>query len=467
MASEWQEISLGDLFTVKHGFAFKGEFFTDTPQRTVLVTPGNFSIGGGFQNQKPKYYNGKVPNDYILKPGSVVITMTDLSKESDTLGISALIPFDNNIWLHNQRIGLVRFNPDYKTDPIFLNYLLRTHEYRSWIIGSASGTTVKHTAPSRIHAYQCVVPPIEEQKAIALILGSLDDKIELNRQMNVTLEAMAQALFKSWFVDFDPVIDNALAAGNPIPDELEAKAAARQALGDARKPLPEDIRSLFPNAFLFTEEMGWIPEGWEVSSMFDATEFREGPGILAKDFHKEGVPLIRLAGLKNGVSLLDGCNYLDPTEVDKKWSHFRLIKGDILLSTSASLGRVAEVDDYAVGAIPYTGIIGFRPIANKTVQRFLLHYLTSFQFQEQVTVMGVGSVLNHFGPTHIKKMHMLLPSISVQEKFSILTTPQDFLSAQWLKQSYTLAKLRDTLLPKLLSGELRIPEAERLVEEAI
>ena len=113
-------------------------------------------------------------------------------------------------------------------------------------------------------------------KAIAHILGSLDDKIELNRRMNETLEAMAQALFKSWFVDFDPVIDNALAAGNTIPDELKEKAAIRQGLGDKRKSLPDDIRRLFPSEFAYTEEMGWIPKGWEVSKVGQKVEITGG-----------------------------------------------------------------------------------------------------------------------------------------------------------------------------------------------
>ncbi|RKY57794.1 MAG: restriction endonuclease subunit S, partial [Candidatus Latescibacterota bacterium] len=103
------------------------------------------------------------------------------------------------------------------------------------------------------HACKVRVPPFPEQRAIAHILGTLDDKIELNRRMNETLEAMARALFKSWFVDFDPVIDNALAAGNPIPEALAEKAKRRLALGDKRKPLPEHIRCLFPDRFVDSE----------------------------------------------------------------------------------------------------------------------------------------------------------------------------------------------------------------------
>ena len=112
------------------------------------------------------------------------------------------------------------------------------------------------------------LPPINEQEGIVEVLGTLDDKIELNRQMNATLEAMAQALFKSWFVNFDPVIDNALAAGNPIPDALQKRAEVRRALGDRRKPLPADIEQHFPDRFVFSEEMGWIPEGWGTQALY-------------------------------------------------------------------------------------------------------------------------------------------------------------------------------------------------------
>ena len=113
MVNEWEEVSLGDIFNVKHGFAFKGEFFVQEPTKTILVTPGNFVVGGGFKNPKPKYYNGPVPDEYVLKPGQVIVTMTDLSKESDTLGYPSLVPDDGNIWLHNQRVGLLEFKKVY------------------------------------------------------------------------------------------------------------------------------------------------------------------------------------------------------------------------------------------------------------------------------------------------------------------------------------------------------------------
>ena len=115
--SEWQQIALGELFKVKHGFAFKGEHFTDEKQGTVLVTPGNFAVGGGFQDGKRKYYKGPVLEEYVLKPGQVVVSMTDLSRESDTLGYAASIPDDSVTWLHNQRVGLLEFKPSVPAVP--------------------------------------------------------------------------------------------------------------------------------------------------------------------------------------------------------------------------------------------------------------------------------------------------------------------------------------------------------------
>lgn len=200
--SEWKEYKLGDFIKVKHGFAFKGDYITTDKTSNILVTPGNFNIGGGFKDDKLKYYsNYNFPKEYILKGGDIVVTMTDLSKDSDTLGYSAKIPYSKNYnYLHNQRIGLVQFiREDICQD--FIYWLMRTREYQNYIVSSASGTSIMHTSPSRIEDYRCMFPPLEEQKRIASILSSLDDKIDLLHRENATLEAMAETLFRQWFIE--------------------------------------------------------------------------------------------------------------------------------------------------------------------------------------------------------------------------------------------------------------------------
>jgi type I restriction enzyme S subunit len=174
----------------------------------LILTPGNFAIGGGFQLRpgKEKFYAGNVEPRYVLEPGELLVTMTDLSQDTATLGYPAIVPVIDGVrCLHNQRIGKVVLQDRASIDVRFLYYVLCSDDYREEIIASATGTAVKHTAPSRIEAYRFRVPPLSIQRNIAALLGSLDEKVDLNRRTSRSLDAMAQALFRSWFVDFDPV----------------------------------------------------------------------------------------------------------------------------------------------------------------------------------------------------------------------------------------------------------------------
>jgi type I restriction enzyme S subunit len=458
MGSDWKRVVISDVC----------ELIVDCVNKTapVVETPTPFKM-----IRTPNIKNGRVNTDgcrYVeedtfikwtrraeLRRGDVLLT------REAPLGEVGMVNTDESLFL-GQRIMQYRANSDLLDENFLLYSFLSADLQHQFSMHEGSGSVVSHIRVGDCLKFELNLPSLIDQKRISHILATIDKKIELHRQTNQTLEQMAQNLFKSWFVDFDPVIDNAIAAGNDIPETLKHRVEHRiqaKKLTDY-KQLPNNVSNLFPNEFEYTEQLGWVPKGWKVLKFPEGTEFREGPGILAKDFHSEGVPLIRLAGLKNGVSMLDGCNFLDPDKVNNKWSHFLLQEGDILLSSSASLGRVAEVDIDAVGAVAYTGIIGFRPISGVTNRRYLRHFLQSSNFQKQVTMMGVGSVLNHFGPTHINKMIMLIPCEAVQNKFSEIITTSDNALSERLKESLTLSKLRDTLLPKLLSGELQIPDVK-------
>ncbi|MEZ8766384.1 restriction endonuclease subunit S, partial [Vibrio alginolyticus] len=199
-----KKVKLSELITIKHGYAFKGSSMVDYPTSEILVTPGNFAIGGGFKSSKLKFHSGDIPEGYQLSPGQLVVTMTDLSKDSDTLGYSALIPDDGFTYLHNQRIGLVDIKDEKQIDKLFLYFLMRTPSYRHEVLASSTGTSVKHTSPTKIMDYAVNLPPINIQKKIAGYLYDLELKINNNKAMNQTLEKLAQRIFKSWFIDFDP-----------------------------------------------------------------------------------------------------------------------------------------------------------------------------------------------------------------------------------------------------------------------
>jgi type I restriction enzyme M protein len=157
-----------------------------------------------------------------------------------------------------------------------------------------------------------------------------------------------------------------------------------------------------------------INPDWPMAELASVAQFQEGPGILAKDFRKDGVPLVRLAGLGGSTVTLDGCNYLDPEMVTQKWNHFRLHVGDILVSTSASFGRPAIVTSQAEGAVFYTGLIRFQPLDARLDAKYLETFLSNPAFLDQAEALATGSSIRHFGPMHLKQMNIPLPPLATQ-----------------------------------------------------
>jgi type I restriction enzyme, S subunit len=165
---------------------------------------------------------------------------------------------------------------------------------------------------------------------------------------------------------------------------------------------------------LFANLFEACPKHWKIVPFEIAIDFQEGPGILAVDFHDDGIPLIRLSGVQRRTASLVGCNYLDPEKVTKKWHHFRLSLGDLLISTSASIGMVSEIGDETVGAIAYTGLIRLRPRSAEVCSGFIKQFVSSSFFIHQAASVAVGSVLSHFGPTHLRQMAFPLPPLPEQ-----------------------------------------------------
>ncbi|MBN6492511.1 restriction endonuclease subunit S [Acinetobacter pittii] len=199
-SGDWVNSQLSNFISIKHGFAFDGAYFSEIETNLCLLTPGNFMIGGGFKAEKFIYYNGEVPENYILQENDLLVTMTDLSKESDTLGLPALLPLiRGKTLLHNQRLGLISFDKD-ELDKGFLFYLLQTESYHKYIVLSATGTTVKHTSPNKILAFVCDVPEFEEQKAIGQFFKQLDKTLVLQQQQLQTLKNLKQAFLEKMFV---------------------------------------------------------------------------------------------------------------------------------------------------------------------------------------------------------------------------------------------------------------------------
>lgn len=181
--------ALRDYIKIKHGFAFKGDHISTIDNGVVLVTPGNFSIGGGFKEDKCKFYDGECPTDYILKSDDLIVTMTDLSKSIDTLGYSAIVPKSKRIYLHNQRIGLVQIIDEEKIDKHYLYWFMRTTYYQKNIAATSSGSTVHHTSPDRIMDVEIELPDVKIQRRVAKLMDNIEEIINTNKQINNNLVA--------------------------------------------------------------------------------------------------------------------------------------------------------------------------------------------------------------------------------------------------------------------------------------
>lgn len=324
------------------------------------------------------------------------------------------------------------------------------------LLASATGSVFTNLSRQQLLGHKVNVPPIPEQRVIAGILGALDDKIELNRQMNETLEAMAHTLFKSWFVDFDPVIDNALAAGNPIPEEFQTRAFRRANLGNARRPLPDDIQNLFPSDFEFTDEMGWIPEGWKIKKAAQVADISIGktpPRKQPQWFSNNPSENVAWVSIRDmglaGVYIGDSSEYLTIESVEK-FNVKRVPVGSVLLSFKLTIGRVSIAQKELT---TNEAIAHFVAPRNDLSSEYLYCYLTSYNYNALGSTSSIATAINS---EIIKQMPILIPTQKELYHFLAIIS-ENFSEMNVLENEIrNLTHLRGVLIPILLSGQISL-----------
>ncbi|MBT3422047.1 MAG: restriction endonuclease subunit S [Candidatus Scalindua sp.] len=334
----------------------------------------------------------------------------------------------------------------YLTSPSILNFLT----------GSQSSSTMPAITFGMLEPIQINFPSKTEQARIAAYIDSLDDKIELNRRMNETLEGMAQALFKSWFVDFDPVIDNALAAANPIPEELADRAELRsQALANGTANC--ETAKHFPDAFQFTEELGWIPEGWEVGKITDLAELNSES--WSNKNHPNHVEYIDLANTKNG-----RINEVFPYDFSAAPSRARrVLKEDDSIIGTVRPGNCSFAYIHQNGLTGSTGFAVLRPM-QKTSRVFIYLSLTQDEAIENFAHLADGGAYPAIRPEVVGNRETVIFDSDLMSIFDEQCYPWIAKIGQQQKEAETLSKLRDILLPKLISGEFRIADNNTSME---
>ena len=477
MGSEWKKVSLADLYDVTSGLSKPAsEFGSGFPFLAFTDVFNNYFV--------PKELSGLVQSNpkeqekCSVRRGDVFLTRT--SETMHELGMSSVALKDYKNATFNGFTKRLRPKKGIEILPEYVGYYLRSQIFRNEMLSFSTMSTRASLNNSMIKQLTMPVPPKGTQQSIAWILKNLDDKIELNRQMNETLESMAQALFKSWFVDFDPVIDNALAAGNPIPDVFAERAEQRRKIiANAKKASKAGVpfkgsennhQSLFPSEFEFTEEMGWIPKGWESTAFGDHINFQTGPAFKSKEFSDSGVKLARGDNVKEGRFQWGKKARYWPV-LEESLDKFLLKSGDVLLGMDGSkVGknrvRVSETD------LPCLLVQRVARLSKKNTicSSFIYLVVNGQRFRDYVEVVKTGSAIPHISGGQIKALKLVLP----KDEKSLIYSEFELIASSFFDRiegmvgnSLALSKLRDTLLPKLLSGELRIPEAEKLIDELI
>jgi type I restriction enzyme S subunit len=461
MGSEWAEGTLGDVAKVQSGFAFKSGDMGESGHPVIKIkniNPPDVDVSDVQRVPASVIEANPRIEKFRLDKGDILIAMTGA-----TVGKVGRMPTVAEPHYLNQRVGKVFVTDENAANEDYVYYVLSQDGHVDQMFDLADGSAQANISGKQIESLEIPLPPLPEQKAIAHILGTWDDKIELNRRMNATLEGMAQALFKSWFVDFDPVIDNALAAGNPIPDELAPRAEVRKKAlangttqqGSLDHPTLSDPKSLFPAAFQFTEELGWIPEGWEVRAIGDSFQLLGGHSFKSGDYVEDGqFGIVTIKNVQDGNFVQECSNSI--TEVPAKMkTHCHLRSGDVLLSLTGNVGRVCVVSegDYLLNQ-RVSKIVGRDGIPDA----FSYFFFRQESLYERMITIAKGTAQQNLSPIETAKLEQVMPSNQTIAALGQQLTEFHAKMVGNTAQSQTLTKLRDTLLPQLIAGELRLSE---------
>ncbi|GAF80000.1 unnamed protein product, partial [marine sediment metagenome] len=433
---------IGNHALVFSGFSFKSKDFSrsgipvvkikNVKNREVDLTDTEF-----FPDSKVSVKHSK----FFIQDRDVLIAMTG---QGSVGRVGRIRITGGKKVLLNQRVG------KFVTDPIRLNlaflfHVISTPRYEQILFDAGSGSGQPNLSPSIIGSVKIPMPPLEKQEAIANILDALDDKIELNRRINATLEAMAQAIFKSWFVDFDPV---------------RAKMEGKQPYG-----MDTDTTALFPDS-LEDSELGLIPKGWEVSQLGSLSHILNGFAFKSKDYcGTEGVRVLRTKNFSDsGHAAKKADDVFLPNSFLESHAEYTCRAFDFhLVMVGASVGKTSILLPNMLPALRNQNMWCFRP-KEQMESRIYLNYSVRRK-AENVLSWADGSARSFFRKSDFKRHKILLPAEALLRDFERISHSYFAMVACNTSENEKLTALRDTLLPKLMSGELRVKEAEKILEE--
>jgi type I restriction enzyme, S subunit len=433
--SGWTPTRLGDHLGIKHGWPFKSARFDERlTGKPIVVSVGNFRYTGGFRFSETDVneYRDEYPKEYELKPGDILLIMTCQTAGGEILGIPARVPDDGRVYLHNQRLGKLVLRDESSLTADFAYWLCLWREFNRELVTSASGTKILHTAPSRIEAFKFSMPPPAQQRAISQILESFQRKIDFNRQANEELSKSAAALFDDWFVDFGPVRVVAEGGSPYLATEIWQRFPSR---------LDEDDK----------------PEGWHKKPLDQVATFLNG--LALQKFPAAGsayLPVIKIAQLRTGTTLNSDRASLDiPTQ-------YVVDDGDVLFSWSGSL--LHRVWTGGKGALNQHL---FKVTSKLFPKWFVFHWISHHMEEFRAIAASKATTMGHIQRHHLSEAQVTIPSEAVMLAADEVIGPLFDRAIANDLESRSLTQTRDELLPKLMSGAVRVQDAEKIAETVL
>lgn len=367
------------------------------------------------------------------------------SREGTYFGIAAEVPWNTRVCL-GQRMVLLRPDPA-QMDCRFLRCWLNSPIMVSYMNGFRDGSVAERLNMPTIRALPVLAGPVSEQRAIADVLGTLEDKVALNRRMNETLDAIARAIYKSWFVDFDPV---------------RARPASGQPTG-----MSAENAALFPARF-GQSELGDIPAGWRVCKLAELAEITDCLHSKKPARIESGKTLLQLWNIRDD-ALLDMSDpyYISSSDYAEWTSRMEATTGDCVITNVGRVGAVAQIPTGFKAALG-RNMTGIRCLDDCAYPTFLVQALTSSALRDEILLKtDSGTILDSLNVRNIPQLRLVRPPTPLLEAFERKCRPMRARMENNIQESSTLATLRDTLLPKLLSGEIRVKQAEKAMETAL
>lgn len=405
----WKWVELNQLYEFVD---YRGKTPNKISEGVFLITASN--IRQGYMDYTRKEHISK--DEYETRKSRGITVKGDLLFTTEApMGYAAICDLEECSC--GQRVITFKEYVNNTAFPKLFMFFILSPSFQKELIDNCTGTTAKGIKADKLKHLRLPLPPIEEQHRIVAKIEELLPFVDRYAEAYAKLEKF-NAKFPE---DMKKSILQYAIMGKLVEQRPEEGSAEEDFVIKCKEDKEKSIiegkyRKESYRGKIVPEDVPFeIPDSWMWMYISDMSLFQEGPGILGKDFRTQGIPLIRIAGMQGEEVSLAGCNYLDPQMVCEKWEHFKLDYGDIVISTSASMDKIAEVKEEAVGAIPYTGLIRFKMYGGISKEYFKWFIRSSF-YMSQVDNQKSGGTIKHYGPTHLKQMIVPIPPLEEQNR---------------------------------------------------